>query len=34
MMVHMYFTNPISDTNIREMRNNMDASDIEEFDNL
>ena len=25
-------TNPISDTNIREMRNNMDASDIEEFD--
>ncbi len=27
-------TNPISDTNIREMRNNMDESDIEGFDNF
>ena len=25
-------TNPISDTNIREMRNNMDTSDIADFD--
>ena len=27
-------TNPISDTNIKEMRNNMDESDIEGFDNF
>ena len=32
MMVHMYLTNPISENNIREMRNNMDDSDIEDFD--
>ena len=27
-------TNPITDQNIREMRNNMDESDIEGFDNF
>ena len=25
-------TNPITETNIKEMRNNMDESDVEEFD--
>ena len=25
-------TNPISEQNLKEMRNNMDASDVEEFD--
>lgn len=28
------FTNPISDTNIKEMRNNMNSADVEAFDEL